>query len=110
MPLPSADRAVVDTAKVRDYLLSTEHPVGRFKAAVFGAAGYRQDNWHLLRGDLLATAFLDDSIQTETAFGQKFEVRAILRGARRDLAVTVVWLIRRGENFPRLVTAYPRAR
>jgi hypothetical protein len=40
MKLPGADRAIVDAAKVRDYLLSPEHPVGRFKAVFFGALGY----------------------------------------------------------------------
>ena len=40
MLLPGADRAIVDAAKVRDYLLSPEHPVGRFKAVFFGALGY----------------------------------------------------------------------
>ena len=44
MKLPNAARAIVDEAKVRDYLLSPEHPVGRFKARVFRAAGYERDN------------------------------------------------------------------
>ena len=33
-------RAIVDGAKVHDYLLSPEHPVGRFKAVFFGTLGY----------------------------------------------------------------------
>jgi hypothetical protein len=33
--LPNSERAIVDEAKVRDYLLSPSHPVGRFKAAFF---------------------------------------------------------------------------
>lgn len=33
--LPNAEQAVVEPAKVRDYLLSSAHPVGRFKAVVF---------------------------------------------------------------------------
>ena len=36
MKVPQAELAVVDPAKVRDYLLSPEHPVGRFKATFFG--------------------------------------------------------------------------
>jgi len=110
MPLPNPDRAVVDAAKVRDYLLSTGHSVGRFKAAVFAAAGYRRSRWAVLQADLLETALLQPTIETQTPFGQKFEVPAILHGPHRELAVTVVWLVRRGEDFPRLVTAYPRAR
>jgi hypothetical protein len=45
MSLPNADRAIVDPAKVRDYLLS--HPVGRFKAAFFLSLGYSQDRWEV---------------------------------------------------------------
>jgi uncharacterized protein (DUF433 family) len=33
--LPHADHAIVDRAKICDYLLSVVHPVGRFKARVF---------------------------------------------------------------------------
>jgi hypothetical protein len=111
MLLPNPDRAVVDVAKVRDYLLSTEHPVGRFKAAVFAAAGYRRDDWPALQADLLRTAGVEAVLQAQTPFGQKYEVSAILRGpAGRELAVKVIWLVRRGEEFPRLVTAYPRAK
>lgn len=46
---PGAERAVIDPAKVRDYLLSTVHPVGRFKAIVFQALGYTAEEWQRLR-------------------------------------------------------------
>ena len=110
MLLPNPDRAVVEPAKVRDYLLSPEHPVGRFKAIVFQNAGYRRGHWEILQTDLAATAHLDARLEAQTPFGQKYEVLASLRGpAGRDLAVVVVWLVRRGEDFPRLVTVYPRS-
>jgi len=111
MLLPNPDRALVEATKVRDYLLSTEHPVGRFKAAVFASIGYRREDWAILQADLLATARLEAVLQAQTPFGQKFEVPAILRGPSGcELAVVVIWLVRRGEDFPRLVTAYPRVR
>jgi hypothetical protein len=37
--LPNADRAVIEPAKLRDYLLSTVHPLGRFKARFCTALG-----------------------------------------------------------------------
>jgi hypothetical protein len=43
--LPQADRAVVDERKVREYLLSRAHPIGRFKAAFFARAGFEAENW-----------------------------------------------------------------
>ena len=42
MKLPNASRATIDAAKLRDYLLSPAHPVGRFKAPFFAALGYSQ--------------------------------------------------------------------
>lgn len=88
MLLPNPDRAVVDPAKVRDYLLNPEHPIGRFKAAVFVAAGYRRDEWPILQAHLLDTVRLDAVLVASSPFGQKFEVLAILRGVgRRELAV-----------------------
>lgn len=111
MKLANPERAVVDPAKVRDYLLSPEHPVGRFKAAVFAAAGYERADWPRLQTDLRATAHLDAVALEPTPFGQKYVVAAMLQAPRRrDFAVRVVWLVRRGEGFPRLVTAYPRVR
>jgi hypothetical protein len=46
--IPNADRAVIEAAKLHDYLLSRTHPVGRFKAAFFHALGYSADNWRQL--------------------------------------------------------------
>ena len=40
MKLPFAERAVVDPDKLRDYLLSSTHPVGRFKAVFFALLGW----------------------------------------------------------------------
>lgn len=54
--LPNADRAIIEPAKLRDYLLSEMHPVGRFKARFFHALGYEADAWKLLHDDLLRLA------------------------------------------------------
>jgi hypothetical protein len=43
--LPGADHAVVEGGKVRDYLLSPEHPIGRFKALFFNTLGYARNQW-----------------------------------------------------------------
>lgn len=48
MRLPYADRAEIDPVKLRDYLLSTEHPLGRFKARFFGALGFSAERWEAL--------------------------------------------------------------
>jgi len=102
----------VDVAKVRDYLLSREHPIGRFKAAVFESHGYRRESWQVLQVDLWAVALLDGArLKVTTEYGQLFELPAMLQTpTQRVLAVISVWLVAPGENIPRLVTVYPGGR
>lgn len=109
MKLPSADRAIVEDAKIRDYLLSPAHPVGRFKARVFAAAGYRQNAWQRLRDDLLALAVVLDVIVSEDQrHGQRFVGQGELPGTvGRPLPVVTVWLIPSEGSAPRLITVYP---
>jgi hypothetical protein len=108
--LPNPERAFVAPSKVRDYLLSPSHPVGRFKAAVFAALGYTQENWETLRDDLLAIARTGSAAPGQAGpFGQKFEVGGILVGpSGRSGEFTTVWLVRTGEDFARFITTFPR--
>lgn len=109
MRLPNVERAVAEEAKVRDYLLSPEHPVGRAKARFFAGLGFTRDGWPLLRDALLAVALEGEAELGEaTVFGQKYAVRGIVRGpAGRSAPVLTAWIVRRGEDAPRLVSAYP---
>ncbi len=108
--LPNAERAFVDDAKVRDYLLSSTHPVGRFKSVVFVALGYDQENWQLLVADLLALAKREPAVPGQsTVYGEKYEVSGTLQGPNgRTAQFTTVWLMKREEQFPRFITAVPR--
>jgi hypothetical protein len=81
LKLPSAEKAVVDEAKVRDYLLSESHPVGRYKAAFFRSLGYRRMRWQDLAVDLRCHAKEHEASVTEAnTYGQKYEVRGNLKG------------------------------
>lgn len=74
--LPNADRAVVDHAKIREYLLSAAHPVGRFKARFFFSLGYASDQWERLRDDILGIGKSGGvSSETATPYGRKFVVK-----------------------------------
>ena len=108
MTLPNADRAVIDDAKVRDYLLSPEHPIGRAKARFFGRLGFRRDRWRDLRDALLALAQAGSASRTSVGvFGQKYVVRGTIQGPAGQAVVVTVWIVLRGEDFPRFLTAYP---
>lgn len=107
--LPNSDNAVIDDLKVRDYLLSPEHPVGRFKAVFFNALGYSRDDCEVLRAHLLELAHSGTAVpQPPGTYGQKFELSGTITGpAGRTATITTVWIIRAAEDFPRFVTAFP---
>ena len=100
---------MVDPAKVRDYLLSHEHPIGRFKAIFFESLGYKQADWPRLQSDLLDLCRSRDAIEGQhSEFGRKYEVGGSLKGpSGRQAQVVSVWVVLVGEQFPRFVTAYP---
>jgi hypothetical protein len=109
MRLHKPESAVVEVEKVRDYLLSTSHPVGRMKATFFLALGYLEGDWPALRRDLLDFAQLDSATPGRfTRYGNKYEVRGTLKGpSGRAASLQTVWIVRHGEDFPRFITAFP---
>jgi hypothetical protein len=110
--VPGVERAVLNADKVREYLLSDAHPVGRFKAAFFSGLGYSAAGWDVLAADLMAHAVENEASATENnEYGQKYEIRGRMAGPVGKTAVVVaVWIVLRGEDFPRFVTAFPGAR
>ena len=61
MPPANADRAVIEPQKLRGYLLSRTHPVGRFKAIFFRSLGYSASRWQRLEADLRAHLLANDA-------------------------------------------------
>lgn len=111
MRLPNADQAVIDRRKLTDYALSPEHPVGRFKSAFFASLGFTARNWEKLDLELRKLVLWSTAELGElTRFGQKYVVRGRITGPQgRTAEVLTVWIILKGEQVPRLVTAYPES-
>lgn len=108
MRLPNSRNAIVPRRKVRDYLLSADHPVGRHKAAFFESLGYTQDQWPALAEVLQIHAGGRISRSSRRWYGRMFEIRGEIVGLNgRTASVITVWLVRPGERRARLVTAYP---
>jgi hypothetical protein len=109
MQIPGASDAIVDPFKLLHYLLSPEHPVGRYKARFFATLGYRRTNWRELQAELTAHACSQNAILIETTqHGSKYVVAQPVTGPNGRTAVIItVWIIRHTEHVPRLVTAYP---
>ena len=104
----NVEAAIIPTEKLRDYLLSPTHPIGRYKSVYFRALGYTPDAWQLLERDL-RTALAGEARPLDvTEYGQKYAVTSALIGPNGRVARTVaVWIILAGETAPRFVTAYP---
>lgn len=103
-----APGAVIPTEKLRDYLLSSAHPIGRYKSTFFRSLGYAPDQWQVLERDLRAHLSNDARSAGVTDYGQKFTVSGPLSGPNgRSTGVVTVWIILTGERTPRFVTAYP---
>ena len=109
MKLPRADDAIIPAAKLRDYLLSFRHPVGRLKARFFASLGYTEDNWERLAADLRSQHLQLDAEETGgSRYGRKFVITGALAGpSGKGATIVSVWVIRTGEERPRFVTAYP---
>lgn len=109
MAIPNPDRAVVDPTKLREYLLSASHPVGRFKSSFFISLGYGAARWRRLEVDLRCQHLTKSARELEPSpYGRKFVIRATLNGpSGRSAMVTSIWIVRKSEDFPRFVTAYP---
>lgn len=109
MLLPNAEHAIIERAKLEDYLLSFSHPIGRFKARFFAGLGFSAERWDTLEQALRAQHLGHDAAPgVADGFGQPFTIRAILQGPTGRSAVVVsVWFIRAGETQPRFLTAYP---
>ncbi len=111
MLLPNSDQAIIDPVKVRDYLLSPSHPVGRFKAAFFRSLGYTNSDWQRFVEDLLQIAGSGESTPGhQSGYGQTYVVSGTLVGpSGMQAPVATVWIVLAGEDVPRLVTVYPGA-
>ena len=109
MLLPNAERAFVDTRKLADYCLSAAHPLGRHKAAVFRRVlGLGPPDALTLRDWLLAAARTTPAqVGAADAFGQRFQLDfPVPTRARQRALVRPAWIVRAGEDFPRLTTCY----
>jgi hypothetical protein len=109
MKLPNADLAIIEEAKVIDYLLNQKHRFGASKARFFGQFGFRPEKWEDLAAALRKHGRQNEVTKVrETGFGPRYEVEGELTipDGRRS-RVRTVWQVDDGEIAPRLITAYP---
>ncbi len=108
MRLPNGERAVVELSKLADYCLSPTHPTGKHKARVFRAAlGMTARHAPWLRQALLAAAKAEEALLTaRDRYGERYVIDFFCSVPAASAAVRSHWIVRAGEDFPRLVTCY----
>jgi hypothetical protein len=109
--LPDADRANVEEAKVRDYLLNAGHPENGGKSPYFQAFGFPAEHWTVMRDALVGHAIENNITESSHSLhGTKHIVRCSIRTPdQRNPCIATVWIID-DDRPPRLVTSYPLSR
>jgi hypothetical protein len=109
MKLPDPRRAIVEREKITEYLLNDAHPDNGGKASFFIAHGFSQEGWLTLASAFLKLAQETDvAITMESSHGIKYIVDgALSTPSGKRPTVRTVWIVDRGSENPRLVTAYP---
>ena len=108
MKLPNANRADLGT-KIEDYSLNPDHREGQHKARVFlSALGISLENAEVLRDAVLEAAIAADDVdhRGDNGFGEVFVLRFPMATAAGSAVVLTAWIVRHGEDFPRLTTCY----
>jgi hypothetical protein len=106
--LPNGDRADLGR-KLEDYVLSTQHREGRHKARVFESVlGVSLMNRDLLREAILRAAATSDDVEShgDNGHGMVYSLRFPMRTTKGAATVVTAWIVRRGEDSPRLTTCY----
>lgn len=108
MKLPNSERALIDRRKLTDYSLDPEHDEGRHKAHLFESLlGIDRQNAALLLDAVEKAAVAGDAATGKLdKYGQRYVVDFAFAGPRGAAKIRSAWIVRRGEDFPRLVTCY----
>src|SRR3954447_26682132 len=104
MKLPNAANAIIEEAKLIDYLLNANHRRGGSKAKLLISLGYSAQNWRRLDDDIRKQQLAADIVeQRESAWGQRYDIVAPLTGPSGDTVMFhSIWQIDLGSDLPRL--------
>jgi len=107
--LPNSQSVVIEQEKLIGYLLNRAHPDNGGKAAFFLALGFTPEKWRVMAVALrhLADQFpVTNSIAS--VHGHKYVVDGQIEApVGKTAKIRTIWIVDRGLENPRLVTAYP---
>jgi hypothetical protein len=110
MKLPGADKAIVSREKIVDYLLNAAYSDNGGKAEFFAQLGFRRDQWEVLATALNQLASSEEvTSAAESPHGKKYVVVGRIHSpSGKTPLVQTIWIVDKGLDTVRLVTAYPR--
>lgn len=110
MKIPNWKNLHISQEKLTGYLLSTTHPVGKYKANFLQALGFNEGNVNILKQGLIIIAQDNEVVDTITnIYGTKYVIDGNLQSPNNvEVVLRTVWIIEKHVNMPRFVTAYPR--
>jgi hypothetical protein len=106
--MPNGERAELGT-KLEDYSLNPLHRHGQHKARVFQSVlGITLADPDALRTALERAAATSKNAvhRGNNGFGEVYELRTTLTTRRGTATILSAWIIRNGEDFPRLTTCF----
>ena len=110
MKLPNPDKLVVGREKIADYLLNPAHPDNGGKAEFFGKLGFQRKEWEKLAAAFRVLAQTTEvTSHAESPHGRKYVIVGQIESpVGKPVAVKMIWIVDKGLDVARLVTAYPR--
>ena len=95
--------------KIEEYSLNLNHQAGKNKAILFASKlGINLENAELLKQALKEAAINEDVIiQKTNEYGTHYNMKFWLQTEVGESLILAAWIVRSGENFPRLTNCYP---
>ena len=109
MKLPNPEKLVIEREKIVDYLLNPAHPDNGGKAEFFVKLGYTRQEWENLAVVLRRLAQSTEvTSHAESLHGGKYVIVGSIGSlAGKSATVKTIWIVDKGLDVARLVTAYP---
>lgn len=110
MRVSSQQKVIIPKSKLTDYLLSETHPVGKWKSRFFQSLGYDSRAVDALDASLREILRLGAASEAvEGKHGIKYLIDGTITGpGGLSAAIRTIWIVEKGDNVLRFVTAYPR--
>lgn len=108
MKLPNPQKAIIGD-KLERYSLNLQHNVGKHKALIFQKRlGITLTNKKILENALMEVVKNEEAIlYKEDAFGIHYDLKFYLKTDHGESWFLSSWIVRHGENLPRLTNVYP---